>query len=59
MILGSRLTLQQAADQMGITRKTANLHKCRMMYRLSLSSRNELKDNVGQSRAEPSDLSEH
>lgn len=43
-LLGQGLTLKEAARQMGVTRKTANDHKCRMMYQLNLQSRKDVMD---------------
>ncbi len=47
LLLGSGMSLRQASEQMGIERKTANDHKCRLMYRLDLKSRDELKAYAG------------
>jgi DNA-binding NarL/FixJ family response regulator len=41
-LLGQGLNLPQAAKHMGITRKTANDHKCQLMYRLQLKTRKEV-----------------
>jgi DNA-binding CsgD family transcriptional regulator len=41
-LLGNRMTLGEAANAMGITKKTANTHKCQLMFRLGLRSRREL-----------------
>ena len=41
-LLGTGLTLKEAADFMGITRKTANHHKCQLMHRLHLHTRQDV-----------------
>lgn len=41
-LIGSGMTLQRAAERMGISRKTANDHKCQLMHRLNLHSREEV-----------------
>lgn len=47
LLLGEGLTLQQAADRMGISRKSANDHKGLLLYRLSLDSRKDLLTYTG------------
>ena len=46
-LLGCGLTLGEAAERMGITKKTANVHKCRLMHRLELGTREDLVAYVG------------
>jgi hypothetical protein len=40
------MTLRDAASIMRITMKTANDHKCQLMFRLGLKSREELVEYV-------------
>lgn len=41
-LIGRGMTLKKAADRMGITRKTANDHKCQLMHRLDLHTREDV-----------------
>lgn len=41
-LLGEGRTLREAADLMGISRKTANAHKCRLMFHIGAESRNDV-----------------
>ena len=41
-LLGSGESIRDAAGTMGISRKTATGHKCQLMYRIEVTSREEL-----------------